>query len=89
MKVFKSEVITGSKHDLLHIQYQSTNGTPCETVYKFNDTKRHKRSFKTWCTKEKQQRLMYNIKHKWNNMFTKCKCRHRSDGQLMIEEPIV
>ena len=44
-KVKNAEVITGSKNDLLHIQFTSSNGTPCETVYKFRDNKRHKRSF--------------------------------------------
>jgi len=78
-KVKSAEVITGKKNDLLHIQFVSSNGIPCESVYKFKDNKRHKRSFNARLSHNDKNYLMYNIKNKRNDKFSKCKSRRRSD----------
>lgn len=88
-KVKHAEVITGKKNDLLHIQFTSSSWIPCESVYKFKDGKRHKRSFNARLSANGTDYLMYNIKTKRNDKFSKCKCWHRSDWQLMIEDTII
>lgn len=88
-KVNSVEVITGQKNDLLKINFICSNWQPWMVVYKFRDTRRHKRSFKLRITSHSTDFLMYNIKNKWSKDLVRCKSRYRSDGTLMIEEPII
>lgn len=87
-KVTSVEVITWQIHDLLLIKYVSSHGYDCESLYKFKDNKRHKRSMQKYLKTHSPDFLMYNIKNVWNDYFVKCKCWRRFDWQLMFQEPV-